>query len=127
MRTIEASWLSNTLQNKFEDVPIKLTKTLRQKASNLDGNIVDGEFEVEILQKIIVRENLLLELETLLNNQISMGDIHSCVTEVVELVKAIRFQTVDIIEDIEQWQLLQPSKRAFLYRGMNYLIKGITH
>ena len=41
-------------------------------------------------------------------------------------MKAIRFQTVDIIEDIEQWQGMQPSKRAFLYRGMNYLIKIIT-
>jgi len=33
---------------------------------------------------------------------------------------------VDIIEDIGNWQNMQPSKRAFLYRGMNYLIKIVT-
>ena len=84
LRKVESSWLSNTLQNSYEDVPLKLTKSLRQKASSLDGNIIDGQLEIEILQRIIVRENILIELKTLIENQINKGDIHSCVNEVIE-------------------------------------------
>jgi hypothetical protein len=42
---------------------------------------------------------------------------------VVELVKAIRFQTLDIIEDINAWQHAQTKVRAFQYKGFNYLVK----
>ena len=42
---------------------------------------------------------------------------------VMVLVKAIRFETVDIIEDIATWQTQQPTPRPFLFKGVNYLLK----
>jgi hypothetical protein len=91
--------------------------------------------EVEILKKVVVRENLLLELKKLIEKQ---DELVACLGEVVELVKAIRFQTLDIVEDIDAWinkqinQTGAPSSvmssaaipsRPFLYRGMNYMFK----
>ena len=91
---------------------------------NSDGSTTVGgaqtPAEVEILQKVIVRENILGELHKLLDNQ---NDVSNCINEVVELVKAIRFQTVDLVEDIDSWQCVQPTIKPFLYRGVNYLLK----
>ena len=112
-------WIRKTLQSKFENVPLKLTPSLRAKAvSSVAGP--ESMAEVEILQKVIVRENLIGELHKLLQNQ---NDVSSCLGEVVEIVKAVRYQTVDIVEDIDGWQSVQPTARAFLYRGINYLVK----
>lgn len=113
------NWIDNVLKSKHNAVPVKLRPTLRAQAVGALNN-KESLAEVEILQKIIVRENLLNELGKLLKNQ---TDIYSCLGEVVELVKALRFQTVDIIEDIEAWQCVQHQPRAFLYRGANYAIK----
>ena len=71
-------------------------------------------------EKIIVRENLLGELNRLLVNQY---DVHSAIPEVEGLIKALRFQTVEIIEDIEKWHKVQVEYRPFLFRGQNYLVK----
>lgn len=114
-----SDWINKTLQSKFEDVPLKLKPSLRAKAMSLHGPR-EALAEVEILQKVVVRENFVAELMKLLDNQ---NDIGSCINEVVELVKAIRFQTLDIIEDIDAWQTAQSVPRSFLYRGLNYLIK----
>lgn len=123
-----SKFISKILKSKFDDVPIRLNPTLRAKAisnvMNSDGSTAVGgaqtPAEVEILQKVIVRENILGELHKLLDNQ---NDVSNCINEVVELVKAIRFQTVDLVEDIDSWQCVQPTIKPFLYRGVNYLLK----
>ena len=128
-----SDWLDKALVSKFEDVPVKLTPSLREKAtrnvapkssaastrseaSRSDTNMA----EVEILQKVIIRENITGELHKLILNQNDMGNV---LNEVIELVKAIRFQTVDIMEDIEAWQHMQRVPKPFLYRGQNYVVK----
>ena len=129
-------WIEKKLSNTFEEVPLKFNPTLRMKAqaSSSRGGVggggssnayaskgsADNLAEIEILQKVIVRENLLSELKRLLQNQ---TDVMACLGEVVELVKAIRYQTVEIVEDVSTWQLSQATRRAFLYRGANYLVK----
>lgn len=114
-----STWMQNVLKSKFENTPLKLTPSLREKASH-EVSTTDTAEEIEILQKVIVRENLLSELNKLLVNH---NGIQAILTEVHELVKAIRFQTVDVIEDIESWQIEQPVRRPFLFRGVNYLSK----
>ena len=117
------TWIRKTMQSKFDEVPQKFNPSLRTKAQQAGGPGGSGPeslAEVEILQKVIVRENLLAELQKLLHNQ---NDVSGCLGEVVELVKAIRYQTVDIVEDVDSWQYAQPTPRPFLYRGVNYLIK----
>ena len=77
--------------------------------------------EVDILQSIIIRENLIKELESLLKFQ---SDIDSVLNEAVEIVKAVRFQTLDIVELIFAWKSKQKAQtRQFFYRGQNYLLK----
>ena len=76
--------------------------------------------EAEILHKAVVRERLLAELRKLLT---SGSEIVSVMSEIVELIKAIRFETVDIIEDIAKWQQSQVVSRPFLFQGVNYLFK----
>lgn len=117
-----STWMQNVLKSKFENTPVKLTPSLREKASH-EISRTDNAEEIEILQKIIIRENLLTELNKLLVNH---NGIHVILTEVHELVKAIRFQTVDVIEDIEAWQVEQPIRRPFIFRGFNYLTKIST-
>ena len=114
------TWIKKTMQSKFDEVPQKFNPSLRTKAQQASASGPESLAEVEILQKVIVRENLLAELQKLLHNQ---NDVSGCLGEVVELVKAIRYQTVDIVEDIDSWQYTQPAPRPFLYRGVNYLIK----
>ncbi|KAJ1411620.1 hypothetical protein B484DRAFT_482617, partial [Ochromonadaceae sp. CCMP2298] len=89
----------------------------------------ESHAEMEILQKIVVRENLLSELQRLLRSQ---NDVTAALAEVVELVKAIRFQTLDIVEDVKLWQKTQPREQgggggsggvAFMFKGFNYLVK----
>ena len=135
-----SSWLDKALVSKFEDVPIKLTPSLREKATlnvsssssshkssssaastrSRQGRQDTNMAEVEILQKVIIRENLVGELHKLIVNQNDMGNV---LGEVIELVKAVRFQTVDIMEDVEAWQHMQRVPKPFLYRGQNYVVK----
>lgn len=119
---VTSKWVSNTMKSHNDSVPLKLKPSLRSQALSSINN-TKSLAEIEILEKIIVRENLLSELNKLLQNQ---SELYGCINEVVELVKAIRFQTVDIIEDIDAWQCIQPSPRPFLFRGMNYLLKVLT-
>lgn len=114
------------MDRKYEDIPLKVHVNLSKKAldeakGNYDASVTrPSPAEVEILQKVIVRERLLGELTRLVR---SGSDMLSVMGEVVELIKAIRFETVDIVEDISNWQAFQPTPRPFLYKGMNYLIK----
>jgi len=114
-----SNWMQSIIQSKYEDVPLKVSPSLREKASR-ETTKIDNAQELEILQKIVVRENFLNELNKLLNTH---NGIFSVIGEICELIKAIRFQTVDIIEDIEAWQIIQVAKRPFLFRGINYLTK----
>lgn len=79
--------------------------------------------EVEILQKIIVRENLLTELQKLLQFQVDLDGVFS---EVIELIRALRFQTLEIIEEIARWKADCQAPRQFFYRGQNYLLKLLS-
>ncbi|MEC8391647.1 MAG: hypothetical protein VXZ58_02055, partial [Actinomycetota bacterium] len=118
-------FIKKKIHSSFEDVPLKMNPSLRAKAtsaasSSKQSGGSENVMEVEILQKVIVRENLLEELKKLLANQ---TDVSGCLPEVIELVKAVRYQTVEIIEEISDWQAKQATRRAFLYRGINYLTK----
>lgn len=121
-RTIN-KWINSTLEPKFEEVSLDIYFRSNAQRSNdkafLDSNRSNC-VEVNILQKIFVRENLLMEIRHLLQTQ---NDITHCLNEIIELVKAVRFQTVDIVEDIHSWQLIEPIIRAFLFKGTNYLLK----
>ncbi len=115
-------WMAGALEAKLKDMPVKENINFREKAAlsaGFDKN-QNAMAEVEILQKVIVRENLLSELHKLLKNR---NEVSAYLNEVSELVKALRFQTVDIIEDIASWKHVQPVERPFLFRGLNYLIK----
>lgn len=115
-------WANASLENKFQDVPLRMNPSLRYKAMEAINQPTNREAlaEVEILQKIIVREGLLNELNKLMKSQ---NDISACLSEIVELVKALRYQTLDILEDIGAWQQVQISMRPFLYKGLNYVVK----
>lgn len=112
----------------MDDISANLNNNFRSKINKMSGSdkairSKDSIAEVEILQKIVVRENLLAELHKLLRIQ---SDVSACINEVVELVKAIRFQTLDVIEEINLWQVQQPSStsaRPFQFKGFNYLVK----
>lgn len=112
-------WAKASLENNFKDVPLKLNPSLRYKAMESSAQ-QEAMAEVEILQKIIVREGLLAELHKLLKSQ---NDVSSCLNEVGEIVKALRYQTLDIVEDISAWQDVQSVPRPFLFKGLNYLVK----
>ncbi len=113
-----SDWLKNTLKSKFVDVPLRLNPNFR--AANFTGNENQQSGEIDIIQKIVIRENILHELHKLIEYQSEVG---SCVSEVVEMVQALRFQTLDIVEDIVEWRSSKISPIPFLYRGINYLTK----
>lgn len=115
-------WGKVALENNFRDVPLKISPSLRYKAMEAlpENSKQEAMAEVEILQKIIVREGLLGELHKLLKSQ---NDVSACLGEVVELVKALRYQTLDAIEDIYAWQDVQSVPRPFMFKGLNYLVK----
>ena len=114
-------WARVSLENNFKDIPLKMNPSLRYKAmESLQNSKQEAAAEVEILQKIIVREGLLSELHKLLKSQ---NDVNGCMGEVIELIKAMRYQTLDIVEDISAWQDVQGVPRSFLFKGLNYLIK----
>jgi hypothetical protein len=117
------SFIKSSLDHNFEEIIVDPNANFRTKiGQELKSKVTSKEDfeEIAVLQKIIVRENLLMELHKLLKTQ---SDVTACVNEVVELVKALRFQTMDIIEDIDRWQQNQPRKRAFQFKGFNYLVK----
>lgn len=119
------NWIRHALDTKFEDVPLRINVGLRTKALEVasKGQGRPALADVEILQKIIVRERLLSELARLLK---SGSDVMAVLGEVSELIKALRFETLEIIEEISRWQQIQGTPRPFLFKGMNYLIK-IAH
>ena len=117
-------WLNNKLNSSFEDISIKLAPLNRAKEFSASAGVADRlqmtPLEVDILRKIVVRENLLIDVKRLITESTDLGN---CILEIVELIKAIRFQTLDVVEDISSWIHAQPNKRPFLYRGANYLVK----
>lgn len=116
------SYIKNTLNRSIEDLTADINNDLARIGRDSKSKVKTSEsyVEIEILQKIVVRENLLAELQKLLKTQ---NDVSACLGEVVELVKAMRFQTLDIIEDIQVWQQSQPKSIGFQYKGFNYLVK----
>ena len=115
-----SQWVNKTLTTRYENISLQLFPSIKIDDTIGKDNIV----EIEILQRIVIRENLLIELKTLIKNQ---TDLAIVMNEIIELIRAIRYQTVDIIEDIAMWlKSLQPNVRSFMYRGINYLIKIIN-
>jgi hypothetical protein len=114
-----SDWIENTIKKKFDDIPIREKQSLRDKA--LAAAVREESVtEVDILQKIIVRENLLLELDKLLKFQV---DLDGIISEAVEIIKAIRFQTLEIVEEVYAWKNDFKAPRQFYFRGENYLLK----
>lgn len=119
MNKSSSKWMKSNLQAKAPGLTVKFDVTLQPSVPVT----ADTPLENEILQKIVVRENLLSELKTNLQNQ---NDIPSAIYEISELVKAIRFQTVEIIENMNDWALSSISKiTSFLFRGEKYVLKVI--
>lgn len=127
------NWIKAKLERKYEDIPLKQSG-LRTKALEIaqseNSPTKPAPVEVEILQKIIVRERLLSELTKLVKSSNS-DKISSLLNEIIELIKALRYETLEIVEDIATWYSFQKSPnttaqtyiRPFLYKGMNYLVK----
>lgn len=117
-----ASFVKTTLDHSVEEISLDLDGSFGKTIKDMRSKVktVESYVEIEILQKIVVRENLLAELQKLLKTQ---NDVSSCLTEIVELVKAIRFQTLDVIEDIKDWQHSLPAIQPFQFKGFNYLVK----
>lgn len=91
-----AAWIKQKLDRKYEDVPIRVHANLSTKALEEAGVQYNGSnahraspAEVEILQRILVRERLLTELTRLLRS--ASSDMHAILGEAVELIKAIRY------------------------------------
>jgi hypothetical protein len=119
-----SDWIENTIRKKFEELPIVTAPTLREKAIASAAAVREESLtEVEILQKIIVRENLLSELQKLLQFQV---DLDGILSEVDEMIRAIRYQTLEVIEEIGLWKSDSKAPRQFYYRGQNYLLKLLT-
>ena len=117
-----ATFVKSTLDHSMEEISLDINGGYGNNVKDLRSKVKTAEsyVEIEILQKIVVRENLLAELQKLLKTQ---NDVSSCITEIVELVKAIRFQTLDVIEDIREWQNSLPRIQPFQFKGFNYLVK----
>ncbi len=115
-------WTSSTLDSNFKDIPLKVSSFPTKGVIDVRRTVVNHQeyAEIEILQKIIVRENLLGELHKLVK---SHYDLAANMGEIVDLVKALRYQTVDIVEDICAWQDVQSFAQPFLYKDLNYLVK----
>jgi hypothetical protein len=97
--------------------------------------------DTDILQRIVVRENLLIEIadtvksraKTMEASGLSADDANSILADygdMVSLFSALRHCTVDVVEYIRCWRSVQPSSsstsKPFLFRGMNYLLKIAT-
>jgi hypothetical protein len=119
-------WVKAALDRQYTDVPLRSVHDFRAKASeyrtttNAYGTCIT---DIQIIQKIIVRENLLMELRTLCGNTSNDFLLQSIINEVEELIKALRYETLDIVEDIVLWFQQQPMPRPFLFKGYNYLVK----
>lgn len=113
-----AHWINSNISNKFDEVPEKFTaETVMRAEMPPDASDIP---DASILHKIIVRENLISEIKRLIQHH---NDIDAARSEVSELVKAVRFESLDIVEDISMWKRNQGFSRDFLYRGENYLMK----
>jgi disulfide oxidoreductase YuzD len=118
-----SDWIKSTLKSKFVDVPLTVNLNFTNKANNKAQQNPNSAMEIEIIQKVVVRENMLLDLHKLVENN---SDATACMAEVMELVKAVRWQTVDVVEDVRHWRSKLLSPMPFLYRGVNYLLKIAT-
>jgi hypothetical protein len=114
-----SEWIESTIKKKYDEFPVKETSILRERAAA--SAIRDESItEVEILQKIIVRENLLMDLKKLLQYQV---ELETVLKESVELIRAIRYQTLEVVEEVQCWKMDMKAPREFFYRGENYLLK----
>ncbi|RLN88939.1 hypothetical protein BBJ28_00017601 [Nothophytophthora sp. Chile5] len=90
----------------------------------------EGRHDLGIVRKIVEREGCLEALQQLLNHrqqQRHRGFVASTAPMVVQsIVDQLRSVSVQIVEEIEQWQQQQQLKAQsplFRWRGVNYLLK----
>ena len=86
--------------------------------------------EVDILERIVVRENILIEIRKeveRINEECTRGkDGESDIAQfssVMTLLDTLRYCTVDVIESISAWKSLQTKQGAYLFRGKCYISK----
>lgn len=113
-------WVKAALDRQPSNGTIRSLPDYRTKSSEYSAVSSQNLSDVAILQKIVVRENLLNELFKLCK---ANNELLPIMNEIVELIKAIRFETLDVVEDIAAWRTQQPFARPFLFKGINYLIK----
>lgn len=121
-------WVKTALDRQYSNAPLRNIHDFRAKAAEYTKSVpiihTQGQVsEISILQQIIVRENLLNDLFKICR---SNNDLYPIISEITELIKAIRYETLDVIENIADWQAHQPVPRPFIFKGVNYLIKMRT-
>lgn len=135
-----SDWIHKTVKSNFVDTPLKLSPDIRAKAMNLlpederrrltsaagdttRRNVSKELRGFDIMQKIFIRENMLEEIKLLVTNNYEMD---SSLEEIINLMNALRFLTVDVIEGITKWKSQQSNPSPFWYRGENYILKVAT-
>lgn len=132
-----SKWVKQNISNRFSEVPEIMYNSADVEASHYQQSTQAGFAippqhipsmhaqadvpDTAILHKIVVRENLIMEIKKLLEHQQDFDTIRN---EVLELVRAVRYETVEIVLGIKEWrkgQMFVP--KEFLFKGKNYLIK----
>lgn len=116
-----SKWINNVLTSPTKDTNSSISLPTITSTMNQSHTIIN-QLDVIISQKIMVREKLLQDLQSLIKNH---SDLYIAMHEITELIGAIRFQTVEIIEEIHKWQNQIRYYKPFIYSGSNYLIKLI--
>lgn len=130
-----SKWIKQNISNRLNEVPEIMYKSADAEASHYSAT--NEEFglprkyqplptqadvpDTAILHKIVVRENLITEIKKLLEHQLDLDTIRN---EVLELIRAVRYETMEIVLGIKEWrkgQLYIP--KEFLFKGKNYLVK----
>jgi hypothetical protein len=130
-----SKWIKQNISNRLSEVPEIMYNSADAEASHYMAT--SDEFglprryqplpaqadvpDTAILHKIVVRENLIMEIKKLLEHQMDFDTIRN---EVLELIRAVRYETVEIVLGIKEWrkgQMFIP--KEFLFKGKNYLVK----
>ena len=119
------AWLNDKLNRSFDSISLRKGGAFVFSNAGVEDRPKMTPAEYSILRHISVREHMKNDLQKLVENQTNNG-LSAVILEVEEMVKAIRFETIDVVEEISAWIDAQPVKRPFLYQGVNYLVKVCT-
>jgi hypothetical protein len=118
------AWLNDKLNRSFDSISLRQGGAFAFSNAGVEDRPKMTPAEYSILRHISVREHMKTDLQKLVENQ--TDGLSAIILEVEEMVKAIRFETLDVVEEISAWIDAQPVKRPFLYQGVNYLVKVCT-